>query len=95
MEQARIEHAPNESLQTYITSADALVNNIKENISYHKMYGLSAQQYSLILTIYIYMAHNIFWVVTQPACSLEPLSAHQQNAICMAFSAGGPIVTRF
>ena len=27
MEQARIEHAPNESLLTYITSADALANN--------------------------------------------------------------------
>ena len=27
MEQARIEHAPNGSLLTYITSADALVNN--------------------------------------------------------------------
>ena len=27
MEQARIEHAPNESLLTYITSADALVIN--------------------------------------------------------------------
>ena len=26
MEQARIEHAPNGSLLTYITSADALVN---------------------------------------------------------------------
>ena len=26
MEQARIEHVPNGSLQTYITSADALVN---------------------------------------------------------------------
>ena len=27
MEQARIEHAPNGSLLTYITSADALVDN--------------------------------------------------------------------
>ena len=27
MEQARIEHAPNGSLLTYITSADALVND--------------------------------------------------------------------
>ena len=29
MEQARIEHAPNGSLLTYITSADALVNDFK------------------------------------------------------------------
>ena len=27
MEQARIEHAPNRSLLTYITIADAMVNN--------------------------------------------------------------------
>ena len=32
MEQARIEHAPNGSLLTYISSADALVNNCTLNI---------------------------------------------------------------
>ena len=32
MEKARIEHAPNGSLLTYITSADALVNNIQMDL---------------------------------------------------------------
>ena len=36
MEQARIEHAPNGSLLTYITSADALVNKSIFLASKHK-----------------------------------------------------------
>ena len=38
MEQARIEHAPDGSLLTYITSADALVNNTYVgNMQYTKL----------------------------------------------------------
>ena len=40
MEQARIEHAPNGRLLTYITSADALVNHIGlNNIYLNKVHG--------------------------------------------------------
>ena len=34
MEQARIEHAPNGSLLMYITSTDALVNNVAMDVTH-------------------------------------------------------------
>ena len=39
MEQARIDHAPNGSLVTYITSADALVHKLESKVEKKSQHG--------------------------------------------------------
>ena len=54
MEQARIEHAPNGSLLTYITSADALVNNVYVNILKHVCFKTVSTLYIVIRALRIH-----------------------------------------
>ena len=70
MEQARIEHAPNGSLLTYITSADALVNNIQatstDSFPSNMLTNIqSAKDYIIILLnqTYLYISAHLPYCV--------------------------------
>ena len=49
MEQARIEHAPNGSLLTYIANADAMVNNLRNETNLQTLQARSQQYYNSFL----------------------------------------------